>query len=271
MSYFREERLATFIAISHDLKTWTDLNSGEPVIEFAEGEGKIVRDPFIIRGKDSVFHMLFTDNWRSPTLGYSKSSDLVNWDKPIFLNVSDDLPPVQNCWAPECVYDVQNDEYVIFWSSRLVGTDPRMDTMYYRTTKDFVTYSGTKILFAPGYPVIDSSIYYHDGLYYMCFKDERGHNAPDTDYKALRTCVSKSATGPYENISPLLTHNLCEGPTILRKDGKFLVFFDAFRKKYYGAMESSDFYSFTDVTADYGFPPTCKHCTVIEIDALPNI
>ena len=88
-----------------------------------------------------------------------------------------------------------------------------MDTMYYRTTKDFVTHDEAKVLLAPGYPVIGSSVYYHDGLNFMCFKDERGHNAPDTDYKALCTCVSKNAVDPYENISPLLTRNLFEGPT----------------------------------------------------------
>ena len=66
-----------------------------------------------------------------------------------------------------------------------------------------------------------------------------------------------------------MTHNFCEGPSIIRRNGKFVVFFDAYRRHYYGAMESADFKTFTDVTADYGFPQDCKHCTVIEIDSLP--
>ncbi len=268
MSFFTEARPAAHIAKSEDLINWEVLNNGEPVIEFGEGDGKIVRDPFIIRDKGGVYRMFFTDNWRSQSLGYSYSSDLVNWEKPEFLPVASDLPPVQNCWAPECVYDEQNDQYLLFWSSRVLSeleSGPRMDRMYYKATKDFVSYSETKVLFAPGYPVIDASIYLHEGRYYMCFKDERGHNGPDTDYKALRTCTADNAAGPYEGISELLTHNLCEGPTIIRKDGKFVVFYDAFRRRYYGAMESDDFVNFTDATDKYAFPKDCKHCTVIEV------
>jgi len=270
MSYFRDERMAAWIAVSDDLCSWRDLNGGEPVIEFTPEENKIVRDPFILQDKHGVFHMFFTDNWRGVTLGYSKSKDLVSWDKPIFHNFSKDIGEVENCWAPEAVFDRENDEWIIFWSSRLKGEEPRHDRHYCVKTRDFISFTKAELFFATDYPIIDASVKYHDGKYYMAYKDERGWNKPDTPYKAIRTCVSSHAMGPYEDISPLLTEHLSEGPTIVKVDEGFVVFYDYFGKRIYKAMFSHDFRNFTDISDKISFPPTCKHFTVIEPDIVPE-
>lgn len=270
MSYFREARLAVFLAKSADAYHWEDLNGGEPVVEFPKEAGKIVRDPFLMQDKQGLFHLLFTDNWRSTTIAHCTSADLIHWTAPAFLPVMGNYQRVLNCWAPECFWDEEGQTYVIIWSSRFYREsmdDHTGNHIWCCTTKDFQTLSPPKLFFHPGYVVIDASVLRHDGVYYMVFKDERGFNRPDTDYKALRTCRSKSAMGPYTEISPLLTGNLCEGPSILRKDGKFIVYYDSFGDRTYRAMESEDFLHFTDITAKMSFPPDCKHATVIETAA----
>ena len=76
--------------------------------------------------------------------------------------------------------------------------------------------------------MIDASIHYYDGFYYMAFKDERGHNAPGTHYAAIRTARSCDITGPYEDISPLLTAFRTEGPLLIEEDGWMYLFYDSF-------------------------------------------
>ena len=269
MSYFRESRLAVFLAKSVDGRRWEDLNNGEPVVEFPKDSGNIVRDPFIMQDQQGQFHLLFTNNWRSTTIAHCMSADLLHWTKPEFLPVMGNYRRVLNCWAPECFFDREAGEYVIIWSSRFYRDtmeDHTGNRIWCCTTKDFTHLSAPKLFFDPGYMVIDASVLYHDGMYYMAFKDERGYNGPDTDFKALRTCRARHAMGPYEQISPLLTRNLCEGPCVLRKDGKFVVYYDSFGDHTYRAMESEDFTHFKDITAEIEFPPACKHLTVIQVE-----
>ena len=269
MSYSRESRLAVFLAKSKDAFYWEDLNQGEPVIEFPKGVDKIVRDPFLMQDRNGLFHLLFTDNWRSTTIAHCTSDDFLHWSEPDFLPVMGNYQRVLNCWAPECFWDEENQNYVIIWSSRFYREkmeDHTGNHIWCCTTKDFKSFGPPKLFFDPGYVVIDASVLYYDGVYYMAFKDERGFNRPDTDYKALRTCRAVHAMGPYEKITPLLTRNLCEGPAILRKDGKFIVFYDSFGDHTYRAMESADFIHFTDITPKIKFPPACKHLTVIEVE-----
>lgn len=269
MSYFRESRLAVFLAKSEDAYHWQDLNHGEPVVEFPDGVDKIVRDPFLMQDNEGMFHLLFTDNWRSTTIAHCTSADLLHWSEPVFLPVMGNYRRVLNCWAPECFWDEENKHYVIIWSSRFYREsmdDHTGNRIWCCITKDFQAFGPPKLFFDPGYVVIDASVLYHNGTYYMAFKDERGYNRPDTDFKALRTCRADHAMGPYQGITPLLTRNLCEGPSILRKDGKFIVYYDSFGDHTYRAMESSDFIHFTDITHKMVFPPACKHVTVIEVE-----
>jgi hypothetical protein len=45
--------------------------------------------------------------------------------------------------------------------------------MYYVTTRDFKTFSQTRLFFDPGFNVIDATVIKSGKRYYMVFKDER--------------------------------------------------------------------------------------------------
>lgn len=121
------------------------------------------------------------------------------------------------------------------------------------------------MFFDPGYTVIDATVLPLNGIYYMAFKDERGTKSPDTDYKALRVCTSKAANGPFENISELLTHNRCEGPSLVYRDQTFYMFYDSFGDHTYCGAISTDFYHWTEITEKLSLPQRCKHFSILTI------
>ena len=45
----------------------------------------------------------------------------------------------------------------------------------------------------------------------------------------------------------------------------WLIYFDAYREKIYGAVKTRDFKTFTDVTKDVSFPENHKHGTAIRV------
>ena len=77
-------------------------------------------------------------------------------------------PETKNTWAPELFYDKKDKTFYIFWASTIPGRHAEVPTsereaglnhrQYYVTTKDFKTFSDTKMFFDPDFSVIDASI-----------------------------------------------------------------------------------------------------------------
>ena len=83
----------------------------------------------------------------------------------------------RNTWAPEITYDSGKKEYMIYWATTINGRFPQTDTaaessynhrMYYVTTKKFEKFSKTKLLYDPGFNVIDATIV-KDAVRYVMF------------------------------------------------------------------------------------------------------
>ncbi|MDR0891194.1 MAG: arabinosidase, partial [Mediterranea sp.] len=53
-----------------------------------------------------------------------------------------------------------------------------------------------------------------------------------------------------------------EGPTVAKVGDDYLIYFDAYRQKIYGAMRTRDFKTFTDVTHEISVPKGHKHGTI---------
>ncbi|MBD0287051.1 MAG: glycosyl hydrolase, partial [Flavisolibacter sp.] len=73
---------------------------------------------------------------------------------------------------------------MIYWASTITGRFPQTDTaakskynhrIYYVTTNDFKKFSQTKLLYGPGFSVIDASIVKDGNLYVMFLKKRPGH------------------------------------------------------------------------------------------------
>ena len=91
--------------------------------------------------------------------------------------------------------------------------------MYYVTTKDFETYSETRLFFDPGFAVIDSFLVCDRDRYMLVTKDETKNPEPK---KNLFVATALSAEGPYEKIAEPFSPDWVEGPAVLKIRDRWL-------------------------------------------------
>lgn len=113
-----------YYAISPDGYHWTIANQDRPVFHQTE-PNELMRDPFLQRGPDGTFHLVWTWSWDSPTsIGHSTSTDLIQWPPQQRLNVLANEPAALNAWAPALYYEPDHRRRLIFWSSTIPGRFP---------------------------------------------------------------------------------------------------------------------------------------------------
>lgn len=259
------------LAYSYDAYHWTALKGDQSFLTPTVSEDKLMRDPCIIRGADGLFHMVWTVSWKDKGIGYASSKDLISWSAQQFIPVMSKEDGARNTWAPEITYDPISKTYMIYWATTIINKFPETASkaddgynhrMYYVTTKDFKTYSETKLLYDPGFNVIDATIVKDKGRFVMFLKDETREPAQ----KNLKIAFSDQLTGPYTAASAPITGNYwAEGPTALRKNGEWLLYFDKYRDHKYGAIRSSDLQNWTDVSEQISVPKGLRHGTILQI------
>jgi len=259
------------LASSTDGLHWLALRNDSSFLHPTVASDKLMRDPCVIRGADGLFHMVWTDSWRDKSIGYASSPDMVHWSEQQQLNVMAHEEGARNSWAPEITYDAGTKTYMIYWATTITGRFPNPDSVaekglnhriYYITTKDFKTYTPTKLLFDPGFNCIDATIVPDGKRFVMFFKDERLNPVQ----KNLKIAYASKLTGPYTNVSEPITGNYwAEGPTTLRIGNKWIVYFDRYRDHHYGAITSTDLKNWTDVTDQISMPKGIRHGTIMKI------
>ena len=260
------------LAYSSDGLTWTALNNDKSFLTPVIGVSKLMRDPCIIRTKDGTFHMVWTTGWTERGIGYASSEDLINWSEQKYVEVMAKEPAARNCWAPEIVYDNKKKQFLIFWSTTIPGRFPETDTkaesqynhrIYCTTTKDFKNFTETKLFYEPGFNVIDATILKEGREYIMFLKDETV-TPPQKNIKISRSSL---LYGPYSKASePITGKYWAEGPTAIRSDSGWIVYFDKYRERRYGAVRSADLKEWEDISGRVVFPKGARHGTVLEID-----
>ena len=131
--------------------------------------------------------------------------------------------------------------------------------LYYITTKDFKTISETKLLYDPGFSSIDATIIKRaKNDYVMVLKD---NTRPERN---LKVAFADSLTGPYSPASQPFTESFVEGPSVEKIGDDYLIYFDVYRKKIYGAVRTRDFRIFTDETGNVSVPTGHKHGTIFK-------
>ena len=271
-SYFKDNgQDGLHLAYSMDGYAWSAMNKDSAVLKPMVAKDKLMRDPCIIRGADSKFHMVWTVSWNDGGIGYASSPDLIHWSQQQFIPVMKDEPTARNCWAPEIFYDAASKEYMIYWATTIPGRFMEGDTagddkynhrMYYTTTKDFTIFSKTKLLYNQGFNVIDATIQQDGKRYLMFLKDETKKPAQ----KNIRIAFSDRLTGGYGKPSAPITGNYwAEGPTAIKIDGNWIVYFDKYTRHMYGAVSSPDLKSWTDISDKISFPAGTRHGTVFAI------
>lgn len=256
-----------YLAYSHDGLKWTALKGDKPFLTPKVG-GKLMRDPCIITGPDSVFHMVWTSSWKDKGIGIAHSDDLITWTEQKVVGVMKHEPTARNCWAPEITWDPEGKQYVIYWATTIGRSSERPDApkghrMYCTTTKDFKDYTETRLFYEPGFNVIDSTIIRDRNRYVMISKNET-EKPPE---KNLHLATSDKVTGPWSKASePFSPKGLwVEGPTAVKTGPYWYVYFDAYKKHRYGAMRTKDFKNWEDVTGKLSVPKGMRHGTVLSV------
>jgi len=129
-------------------------------------------------------------------------------------------------------------------------------------TKNFRTFSKTKILYDKGFNVIDATIVPDGKRYVMFLKDETGI----PPQKNIRIAYSKKLNKRYGDASAPITGNYwAEGPTTLQINGEWIVYFDKYRDHNYGAVKSSDMINWTDISEQIALPKGIRHGSIFKI------
>ncbi|WP_062542138.1 glycoside hydrolase family 43 protein [Rufibacter tibetensis] len=270
-SYFKGNGDGLHLAYSLDGYQWQALKNDSIFLKPTAGKDKLMRDPCIIRGGDGKFHMVWTVSWNEKGIGYSSSEDLLHWSEQKFVPVMAHEPKARNTWAPEITYDNRTKEYMIYWATTITGLYPETQSekdagynhrMYYTTTKDFKSFSPTKLLYEPGFNVIDATIVQDGKRYVMFLKDETREPAQ----KNLKVAYSKKLTGPYTAAgAPITGKYWAEGPTTLRLGNKWIVYFDKYTEHAMGAVQSEDLKNWEDISDKISFPKGMRHGTIFKV------
>jgi hypothetical protein len=253
------------LAYSYDGYHWNDFDTTflKPMID-----DKVIRDPSIVQGPDGTYHLVFTSAWKgNRSFGYAHSKNLVDWSEEKTIPVMDQEPTTVNVWAPELFYDDEKQEFIIIWASTIPGRFPRgmedednNHRMYYTITKNFQTFTPAKLFFDPGFSVIDCEIVKRaKNNYVLLLKDNTRPN------RNIKVAFATDPLGPYSNVSQAFTPNFTEGPTVVKVKDDYLIYYDQYRDKIFGAMRTKDFKTFEDITKQISLPKDHKHGTIFEV------
>jgi Glycosyl hydrolases family 43 len=231
------------------------------------GPSKLLRDPSLSRGPDGTFHLVWTIGWHGDQgFGYASSKDLVHWSGQQSIPVMTNEPTTVNVWAPELFYDDHKKQFIMVWASTIPGRYPdkleahdNNHRLYFTTTRDFKTFTPSRLFFEPGFSVIDGFILKDSDRYVLIHKD----NA--RPMLNLRVAFGKSPLGPWHDVSEPFTGKFTEGPCALKIGGDWLIYSDAYREKIYRTARTRDFKTFTDITSETSFPEGHKHGTALRV------
>ena len=251
---------------SYDAYHWTDMK--HIFLTPQVGDAKIMRDPSIAQGPDGTFHLVWTTGWKNDKgIGYASSTDLVHWSPEQHINVMGYEPTAINAWAPELFYDDEKQYFIIVFASCVPNRFAKGDEdennnhrLYYTTTKDFKTFSPTKLFLDPGFSVIDAEIVKRaKNDYVLVMKDNTRLN------RNVLVAFANNPLGPYTNYTKRFTEKYSEGPTINKAGNNWLIYYDSYRLKKFGAMRTTDFKTFTDIADSVSVPQGHKHGTIFKV------
>ncbi len=284
------EQIYFALSAGNDPLHFDDLNGGEPVLRSTVGE-RGVRDPHIVRSpQGDRFYLVATDlrvhdstDWDghqrrgSRSIVVWESTDLVSWGEGRLVEVAP--PKAGNTWAPEAVWDPEQDAYVVHWSSKLYDDPEHEDESYnrilYATTRDFREFSEPRVWVDRGWNTIDATVIEHEGVYYRFLKDERarGGGAPLGKSIFSETAVSLTAARwvPLAEGIGLGAISRGEGPLVYRSntEEKWFLWIDEFTaERRYVPFETTDLAGgeWTPVH-DYRLPPDPCHGVVLPVTA----
>jgi signal transduction histidine kinase len=251
------------LAFSLNGYRWDPLNYGQSLLRPEVGE-KLMRDPCIVPGPDGTFHMVWTAGWSGNYIGYAFSKDLIYWSEQKAIPVMTNQPGTQNCWAPEIYWDGAAGHFLLFWASTVISpiqgaqSEPEYNRIYCATTKDFKTFTPTKLFFDPGYGVLDATLTTISNRFYLIFKD--------SDQNQLQMAVGEKADGPFGNPEIIWPGPRMEGPSAFQICNQLIVCYHIMMAgRTGGAVRTADLQHWEDVSAGVVLPPGSKQGAVLKV------
>ena len=254
--------------IHWESSTSSDINSRLPA---KEDFGTMrLRDPHLSRDENGSFIIAATEGGDHPYIYLYRSDDLLSFDDGHRLLVSypDDALGMtgEKAWAPEVLYDNENYDYLIYYADHREDRGP---VYVIHSDLSFEDFTYPQILFDPGYPVIDSTIFPMNGKYWMLYKDER--TAAQTVYPAVTDDLKYGFRKAYDWKYLHLKRPL-EGPIVFKDIHAdiFHVFLDSYAEHtfYAGTFTTLDYSSEIDWsdTAELVLPEAdVRHGSVIPV------
>ena len=226
-----------YFALSKDLINWESVDIN---IDSNLGSNRL-RDPYISRDKNGNYILMATQGYKYKEIYFGSSYDLFNYDIKLkdFNYYDKDLNIGGNyTWAPEFIYDIYNDQYVIIYS------DSEKDdcAIYAVTTKDFETFSYPYIFFDTAYKIIDADIELINGKYYLFYKDESDRGYGKLYYALCDRLTSDTTWRIYDDVysdAIFVENEKLEGPFAFKDiNGTYYLCGDAFGygEAYYGKI-----------------------------------
>lgn len=271
-----------------------------PILSPRVGTERLMRDACLQRGPDGVWRMVWTTGWWEKGFGLAHSKDLVEWSEQRYVEVMKDEPGAVNVWAPEIAFDPRaggSGRCLVLWSSTVRGRFPETEAggddgppdpggaptrlnhrIYCTATEDFESFTPARLWCDPGFNCIDATLLPpgpdgaaggegRDGPaprgWLVFLKDETRH-PPSKNIRWLRVPDPWAPGGVTGAASaPITGASWAEGPTAIRVGGVVRVFFDCYTEDRFGAVETADFRSWTDISDRVSFPPHARHGTVV--------
>jgi len=280
--YHDQEGEGLRLAWSPDGYNFEAIHNGASFLKPMVGESQIMRDPTIARGPDGTFHLVWTTSWDGKTIGHASSKDLIHWSAQQAIPVMAHEPEAQNSWAPEILWDEAKQHFLIYWSSTILGKfretentnrrPQRNHRIYSTTTKDFATFTPTRLHYDGGYNVIDAMIARNGPDDWLMFvKNEQ--LTPQTE-KNIRLVRGRSPDGPWGEPSPRITGDYwAEGPSAIKVGDEWRVYFDKHMVNAIGLVVSRDLETWMEVSDRATFPRDARHPCVIAVprDVVANL
>ncbi len=215
---------------------------------------KHVRDPYILNKRNTStgevstgYYILATDLNTQNGTNWGNNSKLLVYDVNNLANIDSTTPwvidttdmcasltggTVSRAWAPQAIWDNAKGKYMLYWSVGYVGG---LTKLYYIYTSDFKTFEGSpKQLVFPTFcnSFIDADITYHNGIYYMYFKDE--------DAKKVYRAIAPHANGPYQGFTKFSDTGM-EGPQVYELvDGTYALMTDVYGEGNYYIYQANN-------------------------------
>jgi hypothetical protein len=117
------------------------------------------------------------------------------------------------------------------------------------------------LFFEPGFNVIDATILEDNLRFYIFVKNETRTPVE----KNIRMATAYHADGPWGTVSDPITPNWCEGPTAVKIEDKYILYFDKYTAGAFGALESADMQTWKDISGQLHMPAGARHGTVFRV------